>query len=106
MRARTALSAVELYLSPQVDGAGVDGMADVGADSNSELALSLTLVANRNQLVSLRWTFTPPTGSHIIAPAWAGSGTLTAVTNAAVPLQWTVREIVRPNMANNTTTSG
>lgn len=100
-----------VLLAPQVDNLGVSGMGNVGDDmavSIKAMQHVLAVATPAAELLTFVWEFTPSPGSHIIAPAWATSGAITATMRASTnrPMQWTVREIVRQNSPNNTSTSG
>jgi hypothetical protein len=97
----SASSGVNVYFSPQVDSAGVDGMPGIGA---SPISQALTHATFLNAAPAFQWTFVPVAGSHVIAPAWACPGdTATAYANANRPFVWEVQEIVRQNAQNNAT---
>ncbi|HWK28088.1 MAG TPA: hypothetical protein VNS09_16100 [Solirubrobacter sp.] len=105
---RTAL----VSFSPQMDGSGVSGMASIGSNpASNDSSQRITIVSDGLALPCFEWTFTPASGSHVIAPAYAkhdvsGATNAEIFANAARPLVWEIEEIVRQNTANNVTTSG
>jgi hypothetical protein len=107
VRLLTTLTATGTFVfSPQIDGVGMDGMANDGGSSATQ-----SLLAQSSQLTAdgLEWVTVPTAGSHLIYPAFAvsvGGNTLTIRAQAAAPLLWIVEEILGQNTANNPTTTG
>jgi hypothetical protein len=88
---------------PAVDGALLDGAT--GADPWTFIAAS---TGGQGNYINLAWDFVPAAGSHLVGPQFKviTAGTLTLIARATIPLQMAIEELVRPNTANNTTTSG
>lgn len=63
--------------------------------------------AGGEDVIQVSWDFEPTAGSHRLGPMWATSDP-TATLDASVPevIELVVKEIVRPNAANNTLTTG
>jgi hypothetical protein len=107
VRLLTTLTTTGTYVfSPQIDGVGMDGMANDGGSSATQ-----SLLAQNSELTAsgLEWVTVPTAGSHRIYPAFAvstGGNTLTLRAQAAAPLLWIVEEILTQNTANNATTTG
>jgi hypothetical protein len=100
-------SNANMFVVPQIDNAGINGMKDV-AEAVSSSNTPGQIIDTGNRLLTLVWTTTPSAGSHLIAPAWTetGANTLTAMARATAPLIWIVEEILRQNTKNNLTTTG
>jgi hypothetical protein len=95
-----------IYVSPLVDGAGVDGMAGVGA-SGASASLTAQSTGTAANLGVFQWEFTPAAGSHVIAPGFGtDAATLSVLCRTALPIVWKVEELVLQDAKNNSTTTG
>jgi hypothetical protein len=84
-----------------LDGAAIDSVS-------TGMSASVHPTAAAGVGFMSRYVAVPAAGSHQFSPAYAGAGagTSTLTAAAAQPLVLTVEELVRQNVANNTTTSG
>jgi hypothetical protein len=92
-----------LTFSPQVDGAGIDGMPNEGATSAGVVGI---FTLGETGPPCYEWTFVPSAGSHLIYPAFGAVSTFAFRARAGSPLIWEVKELLTQNTANNRTTTG
>jgi hypothetical protein len=92
-------------ISPQVDGAGVDGMPSIGAVPSSTKGL-YHVFAEPVECLVFEWVIVPAAGSHVIAPAMGAAVAFVLRARATQPMVLQIEEMLRQNTANNSVTSG
>lgn len=91
-----------------LDSAGVNGVSAVGSSWVLNYLFSQIGADTNAWPIHLQYDVIPSAGSHTIGPVWAVSAGVTLRIRAQpqIPLLFTVEELVRPDAANNATTSG